>query len=343
MDAKSLPLVSVVTPVYNNADDLPECIESVLGQTYPNWDYTIVNNCSTDGSGEIARRYAAKYPRINVLDNQQFLRVIPNHNHALRQISPQSKYTKMVFADDWIFPRCIEEMVAVAEDNPSVGIVGAYGLEEVRIGSSLGHAVRWGGLPYPASRMSGREVCRKLFLDGTYAFGTATSLLFRSDLVRGRNPFYDESNLHADAEACIALLRACDFSFIHQVLTFKRWRPDALGAFTVDFQTVLAGRLHDLVAHGRDFLTEEEFERCVSRDVQVYYNFLAVSFFRRRSDKKFWEYHRKKLTEAVGFSRARLGVAMLARFGSAVLNPKETMEKLLGRSTYRTAAHPDAN
>ena len=50
MNRSSQPLVSVVTPVYNGAEYLSECIESVLAQTYQNWDYTIVNNCSTDDS-----------------------------------------------------------------------------------------------------------------------------------------------------------------------------------------------------------------------------------------------------------------------------------------------------
>src|ERR1700755_2465173 len=107
MDLKSSPLVSVVTPVYNNAHYLPDCIESILAQTYQNWDYTIVNNCSTDGSMDIARRYAARDGRIRIHDNRQFLRAIPNHNVALHQISPASKYCKMVFADDWVFPECI--------------------------------------------------------------------------------------------------------------------------------------------------------------------------------------------------------------------------------------------
>src|ERR1700733_3168327 len=121
----SQPLVSVITPLYNNEEYLEECIESVLAQTYQNWDYTIINNRSTDGSRAIARRYAAQDSRIRVLDTDEFLRVVPNHNFALRQISPASKYCKMVFADDWIFPDCLEQMVNVAEQHSSVGIVGA--------------------------------------------------------------------------------------------------------------------------------------------------------------------------------------------------------------------------
>src|ERR1044071_7298806 len=117
MTSMSQPLVSVVTPVYNNAAHFEECIESVLAQTYRNWEYTIVDNCSTDGSGEIARRYAARDSRIRVVRNDQFLRVMANHNRALRAISPDSKYCKMVFADDWIFPECLERMVAVAEQH----------------------------------------------------------------------------------------------------------------------------------------------------------------------------------------------------------------------------------
>src|SRR5436190_6590278 len=111
--SRSLPLVSVVTPVYNEAEYLVECVESVLAQTYQKWEYTIVDNCSSDGSLEIARRYAAQDSRIRVFQNQHFLRAIPNHNIALRQISPASRYCKVVLGDDWIFPDCLERMVAV--------------------------------------------------------------------------------------------------------------------------------------------------------------------------------------------------------------------------------------
>lgn len=321
MSSQSSPLVSVVTPVYNGVEHLGECIESVLAQTYKNWDYTIVDNCSTDASGEVARSYAARDSRIKVVKNDHFLRAIANHNVALRQISPDCKYCKIVFADDWIFPQCLAEMVAVAEENPSVGIVGAYGLQE--------DEVMWTGLPYPSVVTSGVEVCRRYFLELTNVCGTSTSVLYRADLVRGRVPFYNESNLHADMEACMVLFKTWDFGFVHQILTFKRLRPDSLGTFTHEMNTLFAGHLYSLVMHGRDILTEEEFKSRLKDLTSQYYNLLAVSVIRGRRDRKFWEYHKRKLIESgVGFSRTRLLRATIARLCRAVLNSYETVEKL---------------
>jgi glycosyltransferase involved in cell wall biosynthesis len=321
MDRESQPLVSVVTPVYNCAEYLSECIESVLAQTYQNWDYTIVNNCSTDGTAEIARRYAAKDPRIKVFENKEFLRAVQNHNHALRQISPASNYCKIVFADDWIFPACLEEMVALAEEHSSVGIVGAYGIKD--------REVMWSGLPYPSRLVTGREICRKLFLDRLYVFGSATSLLYRSSIVRAHDPFYDESNIHADMEACVSALRNCDFGFVHQVLTFSRVRAGSLETVSSDFNSLAAGKLHDLVIYGRNFLTDEEYAACVKRSVGLYYESLVGGML-RGLDSEYWNFHKKKLAElGIQFSRARMLKVALAKSCMAVLNPRATVEKAI--------------
>ena len=58
--------MSVVTPVFNGEKYLRECIESVLAQSYENWDYTIVDNASTDGSLAIAYEYAEAHPQVKV-------------------------------------------------------------------------------------------------------------------------------------------------------------------------------------------------------------------------------------------------------------------------------------
>jgi len=92
MESVSSPLVSVLTPVYNGAKYLSECIQSVLAQTYNNWEHVIVNNCSTDRSLEIAQNFAAKDRRIRVINNKKFVGLYRNHNIAVRQMSRESKY-----------------------------------------------------------------------------------------------------------------------------------------------------------------------------------------------------------------------------------------------------------
>ena len=83
MESDSLPFVSIVTPVYNAEEYLPECIESVLNQTYQNWEYVIINNCSSDKSLRIIKNYAQQEIRIRICDNKKFLNRIQNLNHAI--------------------------------------------------------------------------------------------------------------------------------------------------------------------------------------------------------------------------------------------------------------------
>ena len=155
--SNSEPLVSIITPVYNGEKYLAECIESVLNQSYKNWDYCIVNNCSTDKTREIAEEYARKDPRIRVHNNSAFLNIYDNLNHAMRQLAPGSKYCKVVHADDLLFPECVEKMVQLAERHPEIGIVGAYGLR--------GKEVVWDRLiPLGSPVIPGRNVCRSILL-----------------------------------------------------------------------------------------------------------------------------------------------------------------------------------
>jgi glycosyltransferase involved in cell wall biosynthesis len=319
MIIKTQPLVSIITPIYNEADHLAECIESILNQTYTNWNYTIIDNCSEDDSVKIALQYSAHDSRIRIIKNREFLEVIGNHNNALRHISTSSKYCKIVFGDDWLYPECIEKMITLAEKHPSVGIVGAYGICHDR--------VVWSGLNYFSDVVTGREICRRLFLDGLYVFGSATSLLYRSDIVKSRDPFYNENNLHCDSETCIEILKRWDFGFVHQVLTFHRERQKSMSAFSEDANTYIAGKLHELVAHGHEFLMPEEYRSCVRRMVAGYYRNLSGALMRGRG-RRFWEFHRKALTNAgIGFSWARIGGVAAIQLFRALLNPEQSIRK----------------
>jgi glycosyltransferase involved in cell wall biosynthesis len=317
----SQPLVSIVTPVYNEEKYLPECIESILAQTYQNWECTIIDNCSTDASVEIARRYAARDRRIRIHQNQQFLPVIANHNEALRQISHASKYCKMVLGDDWIFPECLERMVAVAEHRPSVGIVGAYALE--------GERVVLTGLPYSTTVVAGRDACRSHLLERQHVFGTPTSVLYRADLVRARNLFFNEKNIHADTEVCFALLESNDFGFVHQVLTFTRVRPGSLQTRSLAMETDRAANLLLLVSYGKTYLTQNELRDQLAEHVSAYYQFLGKSLLLGRN-KEFWAFHRQRLSEAgVSFSKTRVALGVLAAMARPVSTLKNPVARLL--------------
>ncbi|BDV43039.1 hypothetical protein GURASL_19620 [Geotalea uraniireducens] len=288
MKANSQPLVSIVTPFYNTARYLAECIDSVLAQNYDNWEYILANNCSTDGSREIAAAYAERDPRIRLVDNDRFLGQVQNYNQALRQISPTSVYCKIVQADDWIFPDCLKAMVALAVEHPRVGIVGSYYLNGTQVLGS--------GLPYPSTMVPGAEICRwhLRYYPERYLFGTPTSLLFRSDLVRARQPFYDEESLLEDYEVCYELLQESDFGFVHQVLTFLRVEEDSLTGQISDFYPYLLHAFICLKKYGRLYLPEDEYETRLRNISKRYFAALARGYL-EGAGKEFRTYHRRGL------------------------------------------------
>lgn len=297
MKSDTEPFVSIVTPLYNTEKYLAECIESVLVQTYNNWEYVIVNNCSTDKSHEIAQSYVKKDKRVRIHNNEKFLEIIPNWNHALSQISPLSVYCKIVHADDWLYPECVERMVKLAESNPSVGIVGSYRLDEDRVNCD--------GLPCTENVFSGKEICRRSLLEKDYFFGSPTTLLFSSDLIRKNTPFYKEDFYHADNEVCFRILKNTDFGFIHQVLSYTRRHNETNTMFTRKINTFILEDLMILKQHGPYYLSEEEFKRKLKRQIKRYYRFLGGSLFRKKG-KEFWQYHRnslKKIDHSISIAR----------------------------------------
>jgi len=157
MSDLSPALVSVVSPIYNTEAYLENCIRSVLAQTHERFEYILVDNQSSDRSAEIAADYSAKDRRIKLLRTPRFFGQLENFNFALAQISGESRYTKMVLSDDWIFPTCLAEMIALADANPRVGIVGSY-----RLVGSRGDGF---GLEVERKVISGREACRLHLLD----------------------------------------------------------------------------------------------------------------------------------------------------------------------------------
>lgn len=322
MSGNEEPLVSVVTPVYNGDAYLAECIESVLGRTYENYEYIIVNNCSTDRTLEIARSYAEKDRRVRAHTNTEFAGVMENHNIALRLISPAAKYCKVVCADDFIFPGCLMKMVEFAEANPSVGLVNSYSL--------AGKKVSYWGLEYERRVVKGSEIRRATLLGGPYVMGCPTSSLYRADLVRKTKAFYPSSSPHADTTACYESLEHSDFGFVHQVLSYTRIHPNSETSRSLKYGVIHLAKLDDLARFGPKYLSQTELRQRLGSLMDCYYGGIAPLLFEQPGNKRFWRQQRIEL-EKMGFTFSWAKLLKIALFKGLrrLLTPGVALKRLL--------------
>jgi len=320
--------VSVVTPFHNTEKYLVECIESVLAQSYDNFEYVLIDNQSTDGSTGIAERYARKHDRIRLVHTDRLLPQVENYNFSLEQSSPSARYSKMVQADDWIYPNCLSEMVAVADEHPSAGIIGAYYLVEDQVVGSGIHPSR--------KLISGAEACRMHMLERVYLFGSPTSLLYRSDIVRSRRPFFALGRLHEDTEAAFEILANSDFGFAHQVLSFSRGNPDSIMGRVRDFRPFDLDRFIIAKRYAHVYLTPDEAEQCLNAATAEYYFGLAGHWiadgFQMR-DASYWDYQKRGLATVGETIRTNLLVRYASELAARrALSPIELVKSLRERA-----------
>ncbi|MFZ1720667.1 MAG: glycosyltransferase [Candidatus Moraniibacteriota bacterium] len=116
------PLVSVVMANYNNARFLPEAIESVLAQTYRNFEFFIVDDGSGDNSNEIIKKYQSKDSRIRHIRNEKNLGQSQTRNKAIEQAN--GAFIAIVDSDDICLPSRFEKQVNYMEANRDFGVIG---------------------------------------------------------------------------------------------------------------------------------------------------------------------------------------------------------------------------
>jgi glycosyltransferase involved in cell wall biosynthesis len=318
------PFVSVVTPFYNGASYLRECLESVLAQTYGNFEYLLIDNHSRDGASDIAREFAARDRRVRVIQPPTFLPQIDNFNFALQQAAPSAAYVKMVAGDDWLYPGCLSEMVAVARQRPSVAIVSSYRLR--------GEDVAGKGIPPGTSVVSGRDVCRMHLLDGVFLFGSPTTVLYRADVVRARQPFFVPGRHHPDTDAAFEILVDNDFGFVHQILTFSRTQAESEMGSRRFFVPEALDRFLSVSQYGPRYLSPAEQAQALEKATRWQYSVLAQGFLVKQlggQNDDFWQYHRKGLESLGQQVRPELLAAGLVRVAlRGLLSPLSTARNL---------------
>ena len=119
---KKSPLISVLMPVYNSEKYVAEAIESILCQTYKDFEFIIINDASTDSSLKIIAKYAKQDKRIKLINNKKNVKISASLNKGLS--IAKGKYIARMDSDDISLPSRFELQTKFLADNPAVGIVG---------------------------------------------------------------------------------------------------------------------------------------------------------------------------------------------------------------------------
>jgi len=306
-------VVSVVTPVFNGGEFLASAIESVRSQTYDDWGLAIIDNASSDDTPRIAERYASTDSRIGHYRYSEHVDANTNHLRAFELSAQSGVYCKVLQADDRLFPRCLEAMVALAEVAPRAGIVGGYRLR--------GDVIDLAGLPRDVSVVEGSSILRQSLLGGPYVTGSPSSLLYRTDIIRKRVPFLDLGFWHADTEAAYWAFTQADFGLVHDVMSFSRRQPKSRIAWADEMNTYNPENIRFLIRYGPSALTSEEFRSRVKLESKKYLTFLAKQRVKpsRSLVDGFWSFHRDQIDHIIGEARDKVGLGRFPLIARALV------------------------
>jgi glycosyltransferase involved in cell wall biosynthesis len=124
MSIRAAPKVSIGMPVYNGSRYVAEAIESILNQTFTDFELIICDNASTDDTGEICQSYASRDPRIRYVRNERNVGAAPNYNKTFQLA--RGKYFRWNAHDDIIEPTYLEKLVPVLDNDPGIVLAHSY-------------------------------------------------------------------------------------------------------------------------------------------------------------------------------------------------------------------------
>jgi glycosyltransferase involved in cell wall biosynthesis len=183
------PRVSVVVPSYNNASFIEATMDSILAQTFEDFELVVADHSSEDGTWELLQPYLAD-PRVRLLRTEAGGGAPRNWERVTR--AARGELLKLVCGDDIIYPDCLGRQVEAMDANPSVVLVAVKrDLIDARGDVVLSRR----GLAGLTGRVPGRSAARHTVLAGSNIFGEPACVLIRRQTLldaggwQGRHPY----------------------------------------------------------------------------------------------------------------------------------------------------------
>jgi wbfO protein len=231
-------LVSVLIPCYNCEEYVEEAVMSIIKQTYSNLEILVIDDGSTDNTGNILKMLVKEDPRIIYIKNEENLKLIATLNKGLNLC--KGKYIARMDADDISLPTRIEKQVNFLEAHPEIGIVGTY--------------IQIFGVRESIWKMDTKDkyIRAHLFCNSSFAH---PSVMMRTSILRDNHLYYNTDYPHAeDYKLWCDIAQYTKLANIPEVLLFYRINENQVSNKYNKEQKETAQRIRE--EYINDFLAE---------------------------------------------------------------------------------------
>ena len=197
------PLVSIVLPTFNSSKTISNAIDSIIDQTYTNWELLVINDYdSRDGTAEIARAYSERDERIFLVQTEEQLGLANSLNYGIRKA--KGKYIARMDADDVSRPERIEKQVKLMEKDSKIGVCGTWQYHHSDKGD-------WTHTP-----PKNPDLCKVNLM--FWCNLCHSTLMIRKEVIEKNELFYDPSSFQEDFELWGRMVQYTSFTNIQEIL-----------------------------------------------------------------------------------------------------------------------------
>ena len=212
MQDTKTPLITVAIPVFNGENEIADSIQSVLNQTFLNFELVVIDDCSTDRTLDVARSFSD--PRIRIIQNEANLGYIGNFNRTVSEA--KGKYLKILCHDDVIVPSCLEMQLEPFLESQGNGVSISTGLKKV-VNSDRIEVISPQGLKGSTRYVDGTSIVRKCVRAGRNLIGETSVTLVRTDDLRKIGSFQTKYTL--DLNMWFRVLQLGDLYFTNEIVS----------------------------------------------------------------------------------------------------------------------------
>ena len=213
-----IPEILVFVPTFNSEKYLRQCLDSVLDQTFKDWQCVISDDASTDSSVEIAREYERRDPRFKVLTHSQNVGAANNWNRAKED--NKSFATKILCADDYLYPEALSKQFNVLKESGTAIVFSER--EIVFPGGKKIHPK----LPIYSPNILWTDAFKYYIKSGRNIFGEPVTALFKTDIFIKSEGFQKEFEYSLDTSGYLAISRGKEVTFDNSIVGAFRVSKD---------------------------------------------------------------------------------------------------------------------